>query len=277
MPEDTDTGAWHVLTDHRRIRRLADEHGAVPASGGRRFEEELRLRQAAGDPEQRVAWEPFLERLERERKVVLYRPGETEGNAAFRVLDRGTVAGERDEEGVERGRTPAGEADDPPDDVETEPIATGDTGDAEPVTFDRAEENPAPRDDDGEPSVTRTQDAARAPTAATGGLVLDEIRKGKAGPGDVLDDEYLVFENDGDRPVDLSGWTVSNETGRTYRFPSDTVLEPGERLTLHSGAGTDTEGHRYWGAEEPVWDDRRDTVVVETEDGERVVREPYEG
>lgn len=277
MSEDIDTDAWYVLTDRERIRRLADEHGAVPASVEPGDGERLRLRQAPGEPEQRVAWEPFLERLDREGKVVVYRPGGTAAAADFRVLDRGDLSGERDDAGVERGRTSAGEASAPRDDVETEPIATGDTGDAEPVAFDQAEEDPTPRDERGEPSVAPTQDAARAPTRAAEGLVLDEIHEGKSGPGGDVDDEYLVFENDGDRPVDLSGWTVHTEAGRTYQFPSGTVLAPGERLTLHSGAGTDTGGHRYWNADEPVWDDRRDTVVVETGDGERVLEEPYEG
>ena len=108
-------------------------------------------------------------------------------------------------------------------------------------------------------------------------LVLDELREDPVGRDRAhLNDEYVAFKNEGEAPLNVSGWTVENAAGRTYRFPN-TVIEPGERVTLHSGRGTDGPGHRYWNADDPVWDNRADTVTVRTEDGERVLRESYEG
>ena len=90
-----------------------------------------------------------------------------------------------------------------------------------------------------------------------------------------LNDEYVVFENRGNDPLDLSGWTVRDESGRTYAFPEGTTLAPGARVTLHTGSGTDSETDRHWGAASPVWNNDGDAVTVETANGSRVLTEAY--
>lgn len=161
-----------------------------------------------------------------------------------------------------------------------EVLATSDTGDAEPVAFDPGEQaNPDREETDRdreEASVAPARDNERAPTAAAEGLVLDEIHGAQTGTGRDVDEEYLVFENDGERRIDLGGWIVYNEAGQSYQFPEGTTLAPGDQVTLHSGPGRDVEGARYWGAETPVWGDRRDTVTVETGTGADVLVVSYE-
>lgn len=159
---------------------------------------------------------------------------------------------------------------------EGEHLATSDTGDEEPVTFDRAGSDAGGREEVGEAATAPTHDTERAPTPETEGFVLDEFHETGDGFVGPESDEYLVFRNAGSEPIDLSGWTVENGAGRSYAFPGGTVLEPGERLTLHSGRGADTERDRYWNADEPVWEAKRSTVLVETAAGERVLRERIE-
>ena len=107
-------------------------------------------------------------------------------------------------------------------------------------------------------------------------LVLAAIHEDAAGPdGDNLTDEYLVFANAGREPLDLGGWTVVDEAGKTYTVPTGTVLEPDARLRLVTGGGTDGNGTLYWGATGPVWNNDGDVVRVRDEGGGLVLEEGY--
>ena len=162
------------------------------------------------------------------------------------------------------------------DDVEAEQLATSDTGDDEPVAFDRTESE-ASRDEVGEAATAPAHDTERAPTRAAEGLVLDEIHEDQAGLVDPeTGGEFLAFRNAGQEPIDLSGWTVENEEGQSYSFPRETVLEPGDRVELHVGRGANTSDDLYWNADEPILAAKRTTITVETAAGEPVLRERYE-
>ena len=108
---------------------------------------------------------------------------------------------------------------------------------------------------------------------ADGELIVDEINADAAGDDrENLGDEYVVFANDGDDPLDLTGWTVEDEAGASYAFPDGFRLDAGERVTLHTGSGTDTERDLYWGSGSPIWNNGGDTVIVRNSQGD-VVRE----
>ncbi len=62
-----------------------------------------------------------------------------------------------------------------------------------------------------------------------------------------INGEYVRLLNAGTAPVSLSGWWMRSPTPTLYRFPSGTVVQPGGRLTIHSGSGTNTATHLYWG------------------------------
>ena len=156
----------------------------------------------------------------------------------------------------------------------TDPLTLRDADDADPgnqsVVADRT------RLGGGEPT-TRTA----APTATDGGtpvgrLVVSEINPDPDGPDrEHLDDEYVVFENAGNEPLDLSGWTVEDAAGRTYTFPDGYVLDAGATVTLRTGTGTDTDADLYWGSGAAVWNNDGDTVIVRNSDGDPVLRETY--
>jgi len=88
--------------------------------------------------------------------------------------------------------------------------------------------------------------ATRDPSAALPRLTIREVRS----PG-VLAEETLVIVNDGG-PVDLAGWTLRDETGHSYIFPS-LILFEGGAVTIHTAPGTDSVTDLYWGQAEPVW------------------------
>jgi hypothetical protein len=107
-------------------------------------------------------------------------------------------------------------------------------------------------------------------------LVIDEIRDNPPGRDRRhLDQEYVTFKNDGPTRLDISGWTVTDEADNTFRFPDGTTLAAGERVTLHSGSGTDTDSEFYWGSDRPLWKNLGDTVLVRDADGLIRIRQSY--
>ncbi len=122
-------------------------------------------------------------------------------------------------------------------------------------------------------SVAPTTDVA---TDGGGELSLVDINADAEGnDNENLNDEYVVLENTGESTLDLSGWELVDEAGKTFEFPDGFTLAPGERVTIHSGSGTDSATDLYWGQETAVWNNGGDTVTVRTDDGTVVIEESY--
>lgn len=90
-----------------------------------------------------------------------------------------------------------------------------------------------------------------------------------------LNDEYLVFENTGGDALDLSGWQTADSADHMYTVPDGFTLAPGERVTLHTGSGTDTAKDLYWGSGSAIWNNGGDTVTVTDSSGAVVLQEEY--
>lgn len=88
-------------------------------------------------------------------------------------------------------------------------------------------------------------------------------------------DEYITFRNSGDEPIDIGGWTLSDEADHTYVFPSEFSLESGDTVTVYTGSGSDTDSELYWGSNAAIWNNDGDTIIVVAEDGERVIEYEY--
>ncbi|WP_224268472.1 lamin tail domain-containing protein [Haloprofundus salinisoli] len=128
-------------------------------------------------------------------------------------------------------------------------------------------DSPAGTADDSETARTDGGDSS---------LVVAEVHADAAGDDrENLADEYVVFRNDGDETLDLSGWTATDEAGKQYRFPDGFTLEPDATVTLRTGDGEDTDETLYWGANGPVWNNDGDEVVVRNDEGSVVVRRSY--
>jgi rubrerythrin len=110
--------------------------------------------------------------------------------------------------------------------------------------------------------------------AGEGELSIAGLRAA-TGPASNPNEEYVEYVNTGDGPLDLTGWTVSNDAGTTYEFPDGFTLAPGETVRLYTGRGTDSSGELYWGNPEEVWDDQIDTMIVRDASDEVVLRRSY--
>ncbi|KAB1186615.1 MULTISPECIES: lamin tail domain-containing protein [Haloferax] len=141
-----------------------------------------------------------------------------------------------------------------------------------------------------EPDVTvRTEITAGGslttltPVATDGGtdttdasLAVVEVHADAAGSDtENLNDEYIVFKNTGSESLDLSGWTISDASGRTYTVPDGTTLAAGATITLHTGSGADTSTDLYWGSGSAVWNNDGDTITVLNNTGATVLEETY--
>lgn len=78
-----------------------------------------------------------------------------------------------------------------------------------------------------------------------------------------LGDELVVIENTSERTIDLSGWTLRDDsTANRYLFPADATLDAGAELTISVGCGTDDDRTRYWCSDRPVWSNGGDSVLL---------------
>jgi len=158
---------------------------------------------------------------------------------------------------------------------DSDPVSPGTSGDvAERMRLggDTVEENSDSDETDASTEETDT-------SSADPGAMLEVATVNADAEGDDrenLNDEYGVFENTGDDPIDLAGWTVEDEAGRSYEFPQGFTLEAGTTVTLRTGSGTDTETDLYWGSGSPIWNNNGDTVIVTTDTGDRILEVSYE-
>jgi endonuclease YncB( thermonuclease family) len=108
-------------------------------------------------------------------------------------------------------------------------------------------------------------------------IVLDGLAPDPPGPDtDALVDEWVAFTNPGDAAVDLSGWVLRDaSTANRYRFPPGTILEPGARVRVRTGCGTDTATELHWCAPGPVWNNTGDEVIVLDQTGRTVLATTY--
>ncbi len=89
-----------------------------------------------------------------------------------------------------------------------------------------------------------------------------------------LCDEYIVIENRNDAPVNLTGWTVSDEANHRYLFPNF-ILGAKARVTLRTGLGKNTEDEIFWGSRRPIWNNDGDTIFIRDADGNLILSYVY--
>ena len=161
----------------------------------------------------------------------------------------------------------------------TDPLSlrSGDSiapGATEPVT---PRETYLPRSSTQTDTPAATVTDGGTPTENTSGdLIIDRVRADASGDDrDNLNDEYVVFRNAGAEPLEMGGWTVSDEADHSYTVPDGFTLDPNETVTLHTGSGTDTDTDLYWGSGRPIWNNGGDTVTVTDADNETVLKRGY--
>lgn len=81
-----------------------------------------------------------------------------------------------------------------------------------------------------------------------------------------LNGEYVVVKNMTTVTRSLTGWTVRDVSGHIYKFGTFS-LGAGKTVTLHTGKGTNSATHRYWGQTNYVWNNDKDTAYLRNSAG----------
>jgi hypothetical protein len=75
---------------------------------------------------------------------------------------------------------------------------------------------------------------------------------GVLGPGDIAS-ERVVIAQEGEGTLPLSGWTLEDQGGNSFVFPSIELTTNGSQVQIYTKAGTNAAGEVFWGLAEPVW------------------------
>lgn len=91
-----------------------------------------------------------------------------------------------------------------------------------------------------------------------------------------LNAEWIRLKNRCSSGKSLSGWTIRDLAGHTYRFGTFT-LRAGYTVTVHTGRGTNTAAHRYWGRSWYIWNNDGDKAILKNAAGTTVDTCTYSG
>lgn len=108
---------------------------------------------------------------------------------------------------------------------------------------------------------------------------ISEVEYNPPGPdNERLDEEFVTIVNEGYGRVSLSGWVIRDESSRhRLIFPPDTVLAPGESITVVTGCSGGPLDAVHWCSDGAVWSNQGDTVIVSDTLGNAVIWFSYVG
>lgn len=82
--------------------------------------------------------------------------------------------------------------------------------------------------------------------------------------------EWVEITNEGEENVKMDGWTLEDEGGHIYEFPSNFILAKGDSVKIHAGNGEDTSSDLFWGYGKPIWNNDGDTATLKDSEGKIV-------
>lgn len=89
-----------------------------------------------------------------------------------------------------------------------------------------------------------------------------------------LNDEYVILQNIGDTPLNITGWTIKDESSNIFTF-LEHVLPANEVVTLHTGSGSNTENEIFWSKKGAVWNNKADAICLRDDEEKLVLYSEY--
>jgi hypothetical protein len=90
-----------------------------------------------------------------------------------------------------------------------------------------------------------------------------------------LNAEWIRLTNTGSSAQQLGDWSISDAAGHVYVF-GPFKLRAGRSVTVHTGDGTDTATHLYWGSGNYIWNNDKDTARLRRPNGRLADRCHYD-
>lgn len=81
-----------------------------------------------------------------------------------------------------------------------------------------------------------------------------------------LNGEYIVLKNFTTSTRSITGWTVKDSYGWTYKFGTLSI-PAGKTVVLRTGKGANTSTTRYWQRTNYVWNNDRDAAYLRNSSG----------
>jgi hypothetical protein len=85
-----------------------------------------------------------------------------------------------------------------------------------------------------------------------------------------LNGEFVRLTNNRDYAINLKGWTIRDKANHIYTFTTNYTLKARDRMWVHTGRGTNTAHHRYWGSGWHIWNNTGDTAYLRNASGAAV-------
>ncbi|MEU5942092.1 lamin tail domain-containing protein [Micromonospora sp. NPDC047548] len=82
-----------------------------------------------------------------------------------------------------------------------------------------------------------------------------------------LNAEYVKLTNRRSTTINLKSWTLRDKSNHVYKFSGDFRLAKGASVYIHTGKGTNTSTHRYWGSGAYIWNNTGDTAYLRNSAG----------
>lgn len=124
------------------------------------------------------------------------------------------------------------------------------------------------------PTPTVATPTVPGPTPTPPLAVIEIVHVEYDPEGSDLEGEYVLLRNTTEVDQDLTAWTIEDEDGHVFRFPSF-VLGPRATVKVWTRAGENTEEDLYWRYGRGLWDNDGDTATLEDYRGELVVTFTY--
>ncbi|SBT49170.1 lamin tail domain-containing protein [Micromonospora auratinigra] len=107
--------------------------------------------------------------------------------------------------------------------------------------------------------------------AATPAVLISKVYYNSPGTDDrsnsSLNAEYVRLTNKRSYTINLKYWTLRDRSSHVYKFSGDFRLAAGASVYIHTGKGTNTATHRYWGSGAYIWNNTGDTAYLRNSAG----------
>ncbi|MEV6811533.1 lamin tail domain-containing protein [Micromonospora sp. NPDC051296] len=85
-----------------------------------------------------------------------------------------------------------------------------------------------------------------------------------------LNAEWVRLTNRRSSTINLKNWTLRDKANHVYKFSGDFKLAKGKSVVIHTGKGTNTAGHRYWGSGNYIWNNTGDIAYLRNASGKLI-------
>ncbi|MFD7447174.1 lamin tail domain-containing protein [Streptomyces sp. NPDC059909] len=103
-----------------------------------------------------------------------------------------------------------------------------------------------------------------APAEAAGGVSIYRVYYNSPGTDNrsntSLNAEWVQLYNSSTSAISIKDWKLRDAAGWTYTFTG--TIGAKSYVKVHTGKGTNTAGHRYWGRAAYVWNNTGDTAYL---------------